>query len=553
MDDKARQLREKALKILENRDKDQNRDSIQNDMHTLLEELSIYQVELELQNKELINSQQELIQARQEYQNLFNEAPVGFAITDDQLNILMVNKTLANMIRQAKDEIVKKPLNRIIHPDDQDRFYLDFEYPVKQLLPGKAVVRMAASTRPVYVLVTSNRFEQNGQDRLRISFTDVTSQTIAENKIREQEELLRQTEKLARIGGFSYHMTDGAFRMTDALMDMLADSNNENAPRVDDFLTIFSEKDQETLSQAMNLAIHDGNPLRLVLSTHHEGELKRWYQIIGKPVSLDGRREFIQGSVQDVTEIRRYQEELIAARQKAERSDRLKSAFLANISHEIRTPMNGILGFSELLDEVEHINDTQKRYIKIIQDSGNRMLSLINDLIDISKIESQQVEISYSELDVSLFMNEILDFFSHLAEKKGLHLRMTREHRNTRLVTDKKKLHQILTNLIHNAIKFTHSGEIHIHVEQDDRKDWHFLCTDTGIGIAEDALNKIFDRFARENFLDVKNSEGAGLGLAISRGLAELLGGSISVESVRNSGTTFHVTIPHRSAFLPDE
>ena len=249
---------------------------------------------------------------------------------------------------------------------------------------------------------------------------------------------------------------------------------------------------------------------------------------------------------EDITEQKQYLNELIAAKEKAEESDRLKSAFLANISHEIRTPMNGILGFSELLKEPHLSGKKQSGYIDLIQQSGERMLNLINDLIDISRIEAGETILQLSETPVNKLLYDLNDFFKPDADKKGLHLTFSTglPDNNSIIETDSGKLSQILTNLVQNSLKFTSSGGIDVGYTRKDRF-LEFYVIDSGIGIPVEMKAKIFDRFHQVDNSLTRHHEGSGLGLSISEAYVAMLGGTIRVESVAGRGSAFFFTLPY--------
>ncbi len=243
--------------------------------------------------------------------------------------------------------------------------------------------------------------------------------------------------------------------------------------------------------------------------------------------------------------IEKVNEELVVSKEKAEESDRLKSAFLANMSHEIRTPLNSILGFSELLTDTQTDDNQRVRYNKIIQESGDQLLQIISDILDISKIETGQVEITPSLFDPHKLVQGIIEEMTIYAQPKHLNLTLVNHSHDDHCVmtSDMKKVKQVLTNLVGNAIKFTDRGSVEIGfrslVEMCE-----FYVMDTGIGISEDKLDKIFDRFHQIQMVTKRKTEGNGLGLAISRSLVEKLGGEIWVESEVGKGSTFHFTIP---------
>lgn len=245
----------------------------------------------------------------------------------------------------------------------------------------------------------------------------------------------------------------------------------------------------------------------------------------------------------DITELKRSEFELKKAKQKAEESDRLKSAFMANMSHEIRTPMNGILGFADLLKTPALSGESQKMYIDAITTSSKRMLNIINDLVDISKIEAGQIELRKREIKVRDLLNELMLFFNPEAEKKGIELKTNIQLPEQFVIeSDKTKLAQIITNLVKNALKFTVRGSIEVGCRIEEKGYLLFYVKDTGQGIRKEIHNKIFERFRQGDSAD--EHEGVGLGLAISKAFVELLGGKIGVDSEPGVGSFFFFTIP---------
>ncbi|HKI88682.1 MAG TPA: ATP-binding protein, partial [Draconibacterium sp.] len=259
----------------------------------------------------------------------------------------------------------------------------------------------------------------------------------------------------------------------------------------------------------------------------------------GKPLGLIG-------VASDITEQKRIGNELIKAKERAEESDRLKSAFLANMSHEIRTPMNGILGFTQLLKKPKLSGEEQQEFIDIIEKSGARMLNIINDIIYISRIESGHVDISISETNINKQVEYIFNFFKPEANGKKLNLTFKNALPSDEAIikTDSEKVYAVLSNLVKNALKFTNAGSIELGYEIKD-KFLEFFVKDTGSGIPQEQKEFIFERFRQGSETLTRNYEGAGLGLAISKAYVELLGGKIWIESNKEQGSTFRFTIPY--------
>ncbi|NPA67915.1 MAG: hypothetical protein GXO50_04830 [Chlorobi bacterium] len=253
---------------------------------------------------------------------------------------------------------------------------------------------------------------------------------------------------------------------------------------------------------------------------------------------------------QNAKMIRLQNEEIKLAKEKAEESNRLKSSFLSNMSHEIRTPLNAVLGFTEILKTTE-LDNKQKEYINIIETSGKHLLNLINDIIDISKLESNQIKVEESECHLNYLLKELKDFFTlTLLKENKEHIKIVlnpgfNDDRDI-IYTDGLRLRQILINLIGNAVKFTDRGKIEISYTLDNSSMLLFSVKDSGIGIPVSEQKLIFERFRQSEESSEKKYGGTGLGLAIARACTNLLNGTIWVESEKGKGSVFYFTIPYK-------
>ena len=272
--------------------------------------------------------------------------------------------------------------------------------------------------------------------------------------------------------------------------------------------------------------------------------------IVGGSPIMDGRK--IMGMITvytDIAELKEKEEKLKKALEKAQLSDKLKSSFLANMSHEIRTPMNAIIGFTDILRQEKDLdNETREEYFSIIEKKGNELLQIISDLIDVSKIETKVVDLHPQKIEVNKFLRDaFLSFKKELSISQkshlGIELKIPENSDSLCITADSFRLRQILTNLLDNAQKFTKEGQITIGYSKKN-KLIEFFVGDTGIGISKSDQEIIFDRFRQADNNYTRQFRGTGLGLHICKNLVELMGGSISVESEINQGTTFYIAFP---------
>lgn len=243
--------------------------------------------------------------------------------------------------------------------------------------------------------------------------------------------------------------------------------------------------------------------------------------------------------LEDVTELKKTERELILAKEKAEESNRLKTAFLANMSHEIRTPLNAIVGFSDLLGEIDNKEDRME-YIEIIKKNNKILLQLISDILDLSKIEAELLEFQLTDTDVNrLCVDAIASCQTRLEAQVPIIFENLLPE--CHILTDTNRIHQVISNLISNAVKFTKEGDIRVgyHIVDDDTI--RFYVKDTGIGIRKEAVDAVFDRFVKLNSF----AQGSGLGLAICKNIVEQLNGSIGVTSEWGKGSCFWFTLPY--------
>ena len=407
---------------------------------------------------------------------------------------------------------------------------------------------------------TENFIYRLPSNEIVVIYDDITERKKAEIDLIKTKERYRIATEETMVAVWERNLETGIGHTDHVLFDILG----YPSPYVTDSFSLWREyihpQDLEQI-QKLNTELKDGIIKELNFkfrATHKEGSI-RWF--LDKGVALrneKGEATRLIGTITDITQQQIIEEELILSREKAVEADNLKSTFLANMSHEIRTPMNGILGFSDLLKSEDSTSEERENYIDIIHQSGKQLMNIINDILDISKIEVGQIQINEESISVNEILNELLILFKpEIAEKRGIKLLIHKDLTNNEsvIVTDGVRLRQILTNLINNAIKFTKEGFVEFgylllsDCKNDNSKEescLQFYIKDTGIGIPKNKREIIFDRFRQSDESHTRKFGGTGLGLAISKGFVELLGGNIWHESSENKGSTFYFTIPYK-------
>jgi len=483
------------------------------------------------------------------------------SITDLDDKILFANESFLKTYGYGLNELIGENI-KIIQSQNNDQKLLNEILPatIKGEWLGELMNRRKdGSEFPIHLSTSVIKDKEDKVLGLIGVATDITSKKHAEELLRESEERLRLTLEETQIGTFDWDIIKDEYKVSNTYYTMLGYKPKEGFADRNEWLYRVHPDDRDMVYKKIQSVING-----LELNYQYEARLMnsigqyRWIYVIGHIVKWDENNKPVRliGVRIDITERKVAEEELIKAKEKAEESDRLKSAFLSNMSHEIRTPMNGILGFTELLKEPLLTGEQQKEYIGIIEKSGTRMLNIINDIISISKIESGEIKISASITKINELVENLISFFSHEAEQKNIKIEFLRylPADEAYIKTDKEKVTSILTNLIKNAIKFTETGSIEVgYIQKGDYLQ--FFVKDSGTGVPDELKEIIFERFRQGSDSLIRNYEGAGLGLSISKGYVDVLGGKIWVESNpkgpltgklnREKGSTFYFTIPY--------
>ena len=317
--------------------------------------------------------------------------------------------------------------------------------------------------------------------------------------------------------------------------------------KIRSFESIIDPEDVQRVWDEIHTALDTGYLYTIEYRIITSSGSKKWVWERGRGYYESDKLVALEGFISDITERKKIEEELIRARDKAEQSDRLKTAFLHNISHEIRTPMNAIIGFTTLLDSPDTDEESRKQYIDIIAQSSNQLLSIISDIVDYSNLETGLVKLSRSTINLNTVIRHVYDQYRLRTDQQGLILNFTThlDDSEAKVLTDETKVVQVFSNLLNNSLRFTKEGRIEFgYVIRGEMVE--FFVSDTGIGIAPEYQEKVFERFFQVEGPSSKQYSGTGLGLSISKAYVELLGGKIWLISTPGEGSLFCFSIPYK-------
>ena len=466
-------------------------------------------------------------------------------LTDRNLTIIEANDRAFEAYQRERNELIGMSLSKIRAPgsvkdlENESRILDEKGYATYETVH----VRKDGSLMPLEI--SARKVEIEGVKYFQSICRDITERKLSEETLKESEERFR---KIFEESPISIAMTGkdlAIIRANSAFCKMIGYREDELKS-----LTIRSFTHPDYIAE------DDVSLLRLVAEEipvyHTENQYIRKDQSViwgSATISIirnnNDEVQYFLVMVEDITLRKKAESELIAAKEKAEESDRLKTAFLHNVSHEIRTPMNAIIGFSALLNEPDTTEEERHQFIDIIFQSGSQLLSIINDIVDIANIESGQVKMNLREMDLNASLRSLGEQFSYKGKSDLISINLDPGLPDDRatVTTDATKLIQILSNLISNAAKFTREGRIDFGYTLKDGF-LEFFVTDTGIGIPPEHHKKIFERFFQVDNVISRKFGGTGLGLSICKAYVELLGGRIWVSSEPGKGTDFRFTIP---------
>ncbi|NBC82260.1 MAG: PAS domain S-box protein [Bacteroidetes bacterium] len=479
-----------------------------------------------------------------------NKSPYGIQIANNQGIITFHNQAHKQIFHYQQDDVSRKYVWDLIHDPNEKHEYKKYYqaiiahetepgvYFIHDLLPDGNVI----ITQHVWNYVKNKNNQVTGIFSI---ISDRTEQVEAEQNLEASEE--RNRTLIDQLPEALVVHKQGIVVFINPIAIKLLGGREEDYIGKS-VLQFIAEEYHELVKQRLAISKQSTKPLPIVEEKliKSNGETMD-VEITSVPIRFENE-DCSLVMLRDITEHKRIQKELIESKEKAEEADSLKSAFLANMSHEIRTPMNGIIGFSDMLKQPGLDHDKRLYYTDIIKKSCHQLLTIINDIVDISKIESGQVEVYPENTNINEVMNELYKLFQPLAESKKIDLSVSNELPDHACVahTDTVRLKQVLNNLLGNAFKFTKEGRIVFGYQIKPEAIWFFV-EDTGIGIHEKNISVIFERFRQLEMNATRNYGGNGLGLSISKALVEKLGGNIWVHSTLSKGSTFYFSIPYEN------
>ncbi len=506
-------------------------------------------------SKEITSDKMESETKPIDYKNFFDEMICGFAYhkiildKDDKpvdYLFLDINPKFEQLLQRSRDEVVGKTVLELL--PETEPYWIETYGDVA--LTGNPIKYSNYSKEfdkyfEVYAFSPEKYY-------FAVTFNDVTEAKKTELNLETTISKYRNVFEHAPIGIFRSTPEGRFLEVNQTLAEMLGyDTPDEVLEKIKDIaedVYVRSEKRAEIVKQNIKgktVTKHE-NLYRRKDGSHFIG-----YLILSTYRDVHGKTLHLEGMVEDITERKKAEEQLLKSKKLAEEASKYKSEFLANMSHELRTPLNSILGFCQIIDDFDLPENEMKGYVKLVYNSGKYLLDYINDVLDLSKIEAGKEEIKKEKFNVHDLLEEIVTLTQPLiTSDKVIFDTMVEEKCSTKIYTDYMKLKQILINLVNNAAKFTEEGYIKVNVKKfpivryydEDKTFIHFQISDTGCGIPKEKCKSIFDQYVQVNGSDRKKYKGTGLGLAISKKLVELLGGKIWFDT-GVQGTSFHFIV----------
>ena len=487
-------------------------------------------------------SEQSLKDSETRYRRLFESAKDGILILDaDSGMIVDVNPFLIELLHFSTDQFVEKAIWEIgFFKDVVENHEKFLELRQNKYIRYDDLPLETADGRKIHVEFVSNVYLVDNKEVIQCNIRDITERKKAEADLKKLQTAIEYSEASILITN-----SRGDIEYANPFFTKLTGYTKTEYIGKNPGILKSGYHSNEFYKELWG-TINSGKTWQGELYNCKKNGQLFWENAIISPIqNSKGEITHFVAIKTDITAAKKNMEELIIAKDHAEESDRLKSAFLTNMSHEIRTPMNGILGFASLLERPNLTSEKQKEYIKIIEKSSLRMLNIITEIMDISKIESGEMKVYNIETNINQQLEIVYDLIKPDVDSNCIDFSFNNKFTDfdTVIKTDKEKFNSIMTNLVKNAIKYTDKGSVEFGFSQKGNF-LEFYVKDTGIGIPVKRQKAIFERFIQADISDVQARQGAGLGLSIAKAFVEMLGGTIWVESEPGKGSTFYFTLP---------
>ncbi len=493
--------------------------------------------------------------------DLFFAGPVFIIAWDPKSDwpIKYVSKNVQDILGYSAEEMMHPNFlyDDLIHPEDLPRIDRESK---ENLNDNKSTYELfyriktkKGEYRWFYDYSKVDRDADGNIEQIRGYLVDQTLLIETQKHLNWERQRLRDTLEAGNIGTWEWNIQTGEVLYFENLLKISGFSMEELLPlSLENWKKFVHPQDlNQVEGEIQRIYNKEQENYALEIRRKHKQGHWVWIEEKGKVIQWTEKGEplLMRGVYIDVTRRKTIEKDLIKAKKEAESANQAKSTFLANMSHEIRTPMNGIIGFLELLSDTE-LSLQQKSYLKHVQNASKNLMNILNDILDLSKIESNKMALESIPFDIEKTIESVIAMFDQQAKMKGLRLSMVVDGSLPRFVIgDPTRLHQVLANLVSNGIKFTSEGEVIIKIRGDQEKKSNTLMMmievqDTGIGIKKIHLNKLFQTFSQIDESHTRLYGGTGLGLKITKTLAELMDGSIDVKSEYGTGSIFTVRLP---------
>ncbi len=494
-----------------------------------------------------VKAEKAIMASEEKFKSIFEYSNTGIVIGSIDGDLLDANDEFIQMLGYSKEELLKKNYSEFTHPEDLESEVKFFDELIKGKRENYRIEKryINSSNEIVWVdfSIAPRRNEKGEIDFLIGMVKDMTDRVMFQQELIVQNDFIQKILDNLPIGVATNSINDGAAGYMNAKFEEIYGWASTEIPSINDFFEkVYPDEEyKKQIKERVMNDIQSGDPSRMhwedIQITRSDGA-QRTINAINIPLE---DQNMMVSTVVDVTDLKETQERLINAKEEAEKANNLKSAFLANTSHEIRTPLNGIIGFTDLLEEEMDPTPKSELYLNVVKNSGQQLLAIIGDIIDISKIDTNQMSLQEEIVNLDDLMKEVYNFHIHsnlYKEKKDVELQLKRSNQNAIVNADLARLRQILDNLVTNALKYTSKGYVKFGYSIE-KSGIEIFVNDTGLGIPEGQEENIFGRFVK-----LGSKAGTGLGLSIVKGLVELMKGEISLTSKEEKGTNFKINLP---------